>query len=162
MRGADQTISVTEVNARHILLKPSPMMTDEQARAKLEAAAAEIKSGKTSFATIAKEISQDPGSAMQGGELGWASPDIYDPAFRDALMKLKKGEISAPVHSSFGWHLIQLVDTRQVDKTDAAQKERAYRMLFNRKFAEEAQTWMQEQRAAAYVKILDGSNAQPQ
>ncbi|PVF11447.1 peptidylprolyl isomerase SurA, partial [Yersinia pestis] len=144
------------------LLKPSPMMTDEQARAKLEAAAAEIKSGKTSFATIAKEISQDPGSAMQGGELGWASPDIYDPAFRDALMKLKKGEISAPVHSSFGWHLIQLVDTRQVDKTDAAQKERAYRMLFNRKFAEEAQTWMQEQRAAAYVKILDGSNAQPQ
>lgn len=59
---------------------------------------------------------------MQGGELGWASPDIYDPAFRDALMKLKKGEISAPVHSSFGWHLIQLVDTRQVDKTDAAQK----------------------------------------
>ncbi|BCU92003.1 MULTISPECIES: peptidylprolyl isomerase SurA [Yersinia pseudotuberculosis complex] len=162
MRGADQTISVTEVNARHILLKPSPMMTDEQARAKLEAAAAEIKSGKTSFATIAKEISQDPGSAMQGGELGWASPDIYDPAFRDALMKLKKGEISAPVHSSFGWHLIQVVDTRQVDKTDAAQKERAYRMLFNRKFAEEAQTWMQEQRAAAYVKILDGSNAQPQ
>ncbi|AHK19848.1 peptidylprolyl isomerase SurA [Yersinia similis] len=162
MRGADQTISVTEVNARHILLKPSPMMTDEQARAKLEAAAAEIKSGKTSFATIAKEISQDPGSAMQGGELGWASPDIYDPAFRDALMKLKKGEISPPVHSSFGWHLIQVVDTRQVDKTDAAQKDRAYRMLFNRKFAEEAQTWMQEQRAAAYVKILDGSNAQPQ
>ncbi|CNH57934.1 peptidylprolyl isomerase SurA [Yersinia alsatica] len=162
IRGADKTVSVTEVHARHILLKPSPVMTDEQARAKLSAAAADIKSGKSSFATIAKEISQDPGSAMQGGDLGWASPDIYDPAFRDAVMKLQKGEISAPVHSSFGWHLIQVIDTRQVDKTDAAQKDRAYRMLFSRKFAEEAQTWMQEQRAAAYVKILDGSNAQPQ
>ncbi|CQD34043.1 peptidylprolyl isomerase SurA [Yersinia mollaretii] len=162
IRGADKTVSVTEVHARHILLKPSPVMTDDQARAKLTAAAADIKSGKATFANIAKEISQDPGSAVQGGDLGWASPDIYDPAFRDALMKLQKGEISAPVHSSFGWHLIQVVDTRQVDKTDAAQKDRAYRMLFSRKFAEEAQTWMQEQRAAAYVKILDGSNAQPQ
>jgi peptidyl-prolyl cis-trans isomerase SurA len=84
---------------------------------------------------------------------------VFDPAFRDALLRLKKGETSQPVHSSFGWHLIQLLDTRQVDKTDAAQKERAYRMLFNRKFAEEAQTWMQEQRAGAYVKILD-NNAQ--
>ncbi|EKN3565112.1 TPA: peptidylprolyl isomerase SurA [Yersinia enterocolitica] len=162
IRGADKSVSVTEVHARHILLKPSPVMTDDQARAKLTAAAADIKSGKANFATIAKEISQDPGSAVQGGDLGWASPDIYDPAFRDALMKLQKGEISAPVHSSFGWHLIQVVDTRQVDKTDAAQKDRAYRMLFSRKFAEEAQTWMQEQRAAAYVKILDGSDAKPQ
>ncbi|AIN19398.1 MULTISPECIES: peptidylprolyl isomerase SurA [Yersinia] len=162
IRGADNTVSVTEVHARHILLKPSPLMTDDQARAKLAAAAADIKSGKANFATIAKEISQDPGSAMQGGDLGWASPDIYDPAFRDALMKLKKGEISTPVHSSFGWHLIEVVDTRQVDKTDAAQKDRAYRMLFSRKFAEEAQTWMQEQRAAAYVKILDGSDAKTQ
>ncbi|EOA3027669.1 peptidylprolyl isomerase SurA [Yersinia enterocolitica] len=161
IRGADKSVSVTEVHARHILLKPSPVMTDGQARAKLTAAAADIKSGKANFATIAKEISQDPGSAVQGGDLGWASPDIYDPAFRDALMKLQKGEISAPVHSSFGWHLIQVVDTRQVDKTDAAQKDRAYRMLFSRKFAEEAQTWMQEQRAAAYVKILDGSDAKP-
>ncbi|HFO2532497.1 TPA: peptidylprolyl isomerase SurA [Yersinia enterocolitica] len=162
IRGGDNSVSVTEVHARHILLKPSPVMTDDQARAKLMTAAADIKSGKTTFANIAKEISQDPGSAVQGGDLGWASPDIYDPAFRDALMKLQKGEISAPVHSSFGWHLIQVVDTRQVDKTDAAQKDRAYRMLFSRKFAEEAQTWMQEQRAAAYVKILDGSNAKPQ
>lgn len=85
-------------------------------------------------------------------------PDIYDLAFRDALMKLKKGELSQPVRSSFGWHLIQLEDTRNVDKTEAAQKDRAYRMLFNRKFSEELQSWMQEQRAGAYVEILDGSN----
>ncbi|MCP1438191.1 peptidyl-prolyl cis-trans isomerase SurA [Erwinia persicina] len=159
VRGDKQSISVTEVHARHILLKPSPVMTDDQARQKLTQVAAEINSGKTTFAQAAKQLSQDPGSANQGGDLGWSSPEVYDPAFRDALLKLKKGQMSAPVHSSFGWHLIQLMDTRQVDKTDAAQKERAYRLLFNRKFAEEAQTWMQEQRASAYVKILD-ANAQ--
>ncbi|WP_217549126.1 peptidylprolyl isomerase SurA [Pantoea sp. GbtcB22] len=157
LRGESKSISVTEVHARHILLKPSPILTDAQAQAKIEQIAADIKSGKTTFAAAAKQFSDDPGSANQGGDLGWASPEIYDPAFRDALLKLQKGQVSQPVHSSFGWHLIQLLDTRQVDKTDAAQKERAYRMLFNRKFAEEAQTWMQEQRASAYVKILDNN-----
>lgn len=157
LRGESKNISVTEVHARHILLKPSPILTDAQAQAKIEQIAADIKSGKTTFAAAAKQFSDDPGSANQGGDLGWATPEIYDPAFRDALLKLQKGQISEPVHSSFGWHLIQLLDTRQVDKTDAAQKERAYRLLFNRKFAEEAQTWMQEQRASAYVKILDGN-----
>lgn len=157
LRGQSQSISVTEVHARHILLKSSPIMTDTQARVKLEQIAADIKSGKTTFDAAAKSFSEDPGSANQGGDLGWASADIYDPAFRDALMKLQKGQLSAPVHSSFGWHLIQLMDTRNVDKTDAAQKDRAYRMLFNRKFSEEAQTWMQEQRASAYVKII-GNN----
>lgn len=122
IRGASQSVSVTEVHARHILLKPSVVLTDDQARAKLQSVAEAIKSGRAKFADEAKQLSQDPGSAMQGGDLGWASPDIYDPAFRDALLKLSKGEISAPVHSSFGWHLIQLLDTRQVDKTDAAQK----------------------------------------
>ncbi|MBJ5102625.1 peptidylprolyl isomerase SurA [Salmonella enterica subsp. enterica serovar Agona] len=154
LRGQSQSISVTEVHARHILLKPSPIMNDQQARLKLEEIAADIKSGKTTFAAAAKEYSQDPGSANQGGDLGWATPDIFDPAFRDALTKLHKGQISAPVHSSFGWHLIELLDTRKVDKTDAAQKDRAYRMLMNRKFSEEAATGMQEQRASAYVKIL--------
>ncbi|TCV99124.1 peptidylprolyl isomerase SurA [Biostraticola tofi] len=157
VRGGDQKVSVTEVLARHILLRPSVVMTDQQADSKLREVAQEIKSGRTDFATAAKQLSQDPGSANQGGDLGWASADIYDPAFRDAIMRLKKGELSAPVHTSFGWHLIQLMDTRQVDRTDAAQKERAYRLLFNRKFAEEAQTWMQEQRATAYVKIMDGN-----
>jgi peptidyl-prolyl cis-trans isomerase SurA len=155
LRGESQNISVTEVHARHILLKPSPILTDDQARQKMMQIASDIKSGKLSFAAAAKQFSDDPGSANQGGDLGWNSPEIYDPAFRDALLRLNKGETSQPVHSSFGWHLIQLLDTRKVDKTDAAQKERAYRLLFNRKFAEEAQTWMQEQRASAYVKILD-------
>ncbi|HEY4467956.1 MAG TPA: peptidylprolyl isomerase SurA [Klebsiella sp.] len=155
MRGGSQSISVTEVHARHILLKSSPIMNDDQARTKLEQIAADIKSGKTTFAKAAKEFSEDPGSANQGGDLGWTTPDIFDPAFRDAILRLNKGQISAPIHSSFGWHLIELLDSRNVDRTDAAQKDRAYRMLMNRKFSEEAATWMQEQRASAYVKILN-------
>jgi peptidyl-prolyl cis-trans isomerase SurA len=87
---------VTEVHARHILLKPSPIMNDDQARAKLEQIAADIKSGKTTFAKAAKEFSEDPGSANQGGDLGWATPDIFDPAFRDAILRLNKGQTSAP------------------------------------------------------------------
>lgn len=153
LRGQSQSISVTEVHARHILLKPSPIMNDQQARLKLEEIAADIKSGKTTFAAAAKEYSQDPGSANQGGDLGWATPDIFDPAFRDALTKLHKGQISAPVHSSFGWHLIELLDTRKVDKTDAAQKDRAYRMLMNRKFSEEAATWMQDSAPALTLRF---------
>ncbi|MGK2946705.1 MAG: peptidylprolyl isomerase SurA [Candidatus Malihini olakiniferum] len=158
IRGGDTSVSVTEVHARHILLKPSVVMSDSQAEAKLDEIAQQIRGGKTDFAAQAKQLSQDPGSANQGGDLGCVTPDIYDPSFRNALMRLRKGEISAPTHSSFGWHLIQLLDTRQVDKTNIAQKDRAYRMLFNRKFAEEAQTWMQEQRAASYLKIVNDSD----
>ncbi|SEQ17947.1 periplasmic chaperone for outer membrane proteins SurA [Rosenbergiella nectarea] len=157
MRGESKNVSVTEVHARHILVKTSPIMNDDQARAKIEQIAADIRSGKTTFSNAARQNSDDPGSANQGGDLGWASPTIYDPAFRDALMHLSPNKLSQPVRSSFGWHLIELLGTRQVDKTDEAEKDRAYRILFNRKFAEEAQTWMQEERASAYVKILDSN-----
>ncbi|WP_127959859.1 peptidylprolyl isomerase SurA [Serratia microhaemolytica] len=160
LRGGSQPVSVTEVHARHILLKPSIIMTDEQAQAKLRQVAAAIKNGQAKFEEQAKQLSQDPGSALRGGDLGWTIPDVYDPAFRDALMKLQKGQVSEPIRSSFGWHLVQLIDSRKVDKTDAAQKDQAYQMIFNRKFAEEMQTWIQEQRAAAYVKILDSTYAQ--
>lgn len=158
IRGEQQSISVMEVNARHILIKPSVVMSDDQARAKLESIAADIRSGKADFKEMARKFSEDPGSAQQGGSLGWSSPEAYDPAFRDALMRLQKNELSAPIRSSFGWHLIQLLDTRQVDKTDVAQKDRAYRMLFNRKFSEEVPSWMQEIRASAYVKIMNNND----
>lgn len=155
IRTQAQSVSVTEVRARHILLKTSPVLSDAQGQQELEQIASDIRSGKISFARAAEKYSQDTGSASQGGELGWASPNNYDPAFADALMKLEKGQLSEPVHSSFGWHLIELLDTRTLDKTDEAQKDRAYRLLFNRKFSEEAANWMQEQRNSAYVKILN-------
>lgn len=154
LRGENQNVSVTEVHARHILVKTSPIVSDSQARAKIEQIATDIRSGKITFAEAARQNSDDPGSANQGGDLGWASPSIYDPAFSDAVTNLRPNQLSQPVHSSFGWHLIELMGTRKVDKTEDAEKDRAYRILFNRKFAEEVQTWMQEQRASAYVKIL--------
>lgn len=157
IRGATKNLSVTEVHARHILIKISPIMNQEQALTQLQSIASDIRTGKISFASAAKKYSEDPGSANLGGDLGWASANIYDPAFRDALLNMKKGQISQPVRSSFGWHLIQLLDTRQVDKTEDASKDQAYRILLNRKFTEEAQSWMQEQRAAAYVKIIDNN-----
>ncbi|MCR3756088.1 MAG: peptidyl-prolyl cis-trans isomerase SurA [Sodalis sp. Psp] len=155
IRGDDQKITVTEVHTRHIFLRTSMTMTDQQAYTKLESIAQQIKSGRISFSDAAKQLSEDSSSANQGGDLGWRSSDKFDPAFRDTLMHLQIGEISVPVHSSFGWHLIQLINIRKIDRTDSVQKEHAYRLLFNRKFAEEAQTWMQEQRMLAYVKIFD-------
>jgi len=157
IRRADKSISITEVHARHILLKPSITMTDNQAQAKLQTILQEIKSNKTNFAAVAKEISEDHNSAEQGGDLGWASPDIYGSAFCKVLLKLKKGEISTPVRSLFGWHLIELIDIRKIDYDNNIQKNLAYKILINRKFAKEAKSWMQQQRAAAYVKILDNN-----
>lgn len=152
-----QKIMATEVHARHILIKPSIILSDEQAKAKAQALLNDIQSGKITFEQAARQNSEDPGSSQQGGDLGWASADIYDPAFRNTLLQLQKGQISSLIKSSFGWHIIQLLGSRQIDATDSAFKEQAYRMLFNRKFAEEAQVWIQEERAMAYVKIMDNS-----
>ncbi|MGP1958808.1 MAG: peptidylprolyl isomerase SurA [Arsenophonus sp. NC-CH8-MAG3] len=160
IQSGNMPILVTEVKARHILIKLSPIISNEQAYEKIQQIAKKIKTGQITFAEAAKKYSQDPGSALRGGALGWNMPNFYDPGFRDGLMRLNKGETSQPIHSFFGWHLIQLEDTRQVDKTNIAQKEHAYHLLFNRKFNEEVQIWMQKLRASAYVKILNESNAQ--
>ncbi|WP_367680206.1 peptidylprolyl isomerase SurA [Candidatus Fukatsuia anoeciicola] len=160
IRRTDKAMLITEVHARHILLKPSNTMTDNQAQAKLQTILQEIKSGKTNFTTVAKEISEDPNSAKQGGDLGWATYDTYDPAFCKALLKLKKGAISIPVRSLFGWHLIELLNIRKIDYSNIIQKNRAYEMLITRKFVEKVESWMQQQRAASYVKILDNNYLQ--
>ncbi len=154
IRKTTQSVSETEVHVRHILLKPSMMMTDDQASAKLASLAEDIKRGRTKFADEAKELSQDEASALQGGDLGWIPLDTYDSVFRDILLNLNKGEISVPLKSAFGWHLIELLDTRKSDKSDVTNKNRAYHVLFSRKFAEEMQIVLQELRAQAYVRIL--------
>lgn len=161
LRGQHAPVSVTEVHARHILMRVTPLQDDQQTRAKLDEIRSQIQNGTLTFAAAARRYSQDPGSAPKGGDLGWSMPEMYDPAFREALLQLPKGQISQPVRSAYGWHLIELLGTRQTDRTDMAQKDQAWRLLFNRKFAEETQTWMQELRAGAYVKILDGDAQRP-
>lgn len=155
---AAKTVTVQEVNAKHILIKTNVLVTDEMAKQKLLDIRQSIKDGTTTFESAAKTYSEDPGSADKGGALGWNNPDRYDPAFKKGLAKLKKGEISQPIKSAFGWHLIELIDRRNVDRTDLAQKDQAYRLIFNRKFTEELQVWVQELRGDAYIKIIGEEN----
>jgi peptidyl-prolyl cis-trans isomerase SurA len=156
---APQKITLQEVNARHILIKTNVLVTDQVAKQKLNDIRKAITSGATTFAAAAKANSEDTGSKDSGGDLGWNRPEIYDNGFRKALLQLKKGQISQPIKSSYGWHLIQLIDTRQSDATNLVKKDQAYRLIFNRKFAEEAQVWIQELKGDAYIKITgEGEN----
>lgn len=149
------SVTTLEANARHILLKTNVIFDDKQAKAKLVNIRQEILNNKTTFALAAKKFSEDAGSKNKGGELGWNMPDRYDNTFRITLLKLKKGEISQPIKSNSGWHLIQLLETRKADHTNLAQKYQAYQIIFNRKFSEESQIWIQELQANAYINIMD-------
>lgn len=151
-----KTVAVTEVDARHILIKPSIILNDDGAKKELNKFIREIKSGQASFAELAKQYSQDPGSASQGGDLGFQTPDTFVPEFKHQVETLPVGQISKPFKTVNGWHIVEVMKKRTVDRTDAAMKNRAYRILFNRKFNEEAGAWMQELRAGAYVDILKG------
>lgn len=149
-----KAFTVKEVDAKHILIKTNALVNDDMAKQKLIGIRQAIQNGTTTFEAAAKTYSEDPGSAEKGGDLGWSNPDRYDDMFKKGLLKLKKGELSQPVQSAYGWHLIKLIDTRNVDRTDMAQKDQAYRLIFNRKFSEELQVWIQELRGDAYIKIM--------
>ena len=150
---ADQQM---EVKARHILLQPSIILTDAKAKQMLSGFLSEVKSGRADFAKLAEQYSEDPGSAVQGGELGWADPNIYDPQFRDVLLQLQPGQYSEPFRSSHGWHIVQLEERRKQQSTDENLKNRAYQMIYNRRFAEEVQVWLDELRDEAYINIISG------
>jgi peptidyl-prolyl cis-trans isomerase SurA len=111
--------------------------------------------GEEDFAKLAKLHSEDPGSALKGGVLGWNDPSIYVPEFKEALSKLKKDEYSQPIRTQHGWHLIQLIERRIDDATEKRKEDRAYQLLFNRKFNEETDTWLREMRDSAYIELLD-------
>lgn len=153
-----ETIAVTEVNARHILIKPTVILSDEGAKKQLNEFARRINAGEATFGQLASQYSQDPGSAAQDGELGYQTPDLYVPEFKHQVETLPVNTISEPFKTVHGWHIVEVVDRRQVDRTDSAMKNKAYRILFNRKFNEEAGAWMQELRASAFVEILDDDN----
>lgn len=154
-----ETVAVTEVNARHILIKPSVILSDEGAQKELNDFIHQIKEGTATFADLAKRYSQDPGSAVQGGELGYQTADLYVPEFKHQVETLPVGQISEPFKTVHGWHIVEVTGRRQVDRTDAALKDRAYRILFNRKFSEEANAWLQEMRASAYIETLKGDES---
>ena len=149
-----QVVETTEVRSRHILIEPSIILSEEKARNMLAGFAKDLRAGNADFGELAKEYSEDPGSALKGGEYDWTDPTTYVPAFRDTLLSLKQNEISEPFRTQFGWHIVQLLDKRVADKTEVAKRNRAHGMLFNRKFKEESFNWQQEMREQAHVEIF--------
>jgi len=152
-----QVVEVEEVKARHILIKPSIILSDEKAQALLQNFLDQINAGEATFEELAKEYSEGP-TSVRGGDLGWADPTSYDPAFKDALATMKKGEYHKPFRSSFGWHIIQLEDRRMVDATSQLNENRAYQILFNRKYGMESTRWLKETRDEAYIEIFEQDN----
>ncbi|CAH0526834.1 peptidylprolyl isomerase SurA [Vibrio hippocampi] len=150
-----ETVSVTEVNARHILIKPTVILSDTGVQRELTKITQRIQSGEVTFADMAEQYSQDPGSAVQGGKLGYQTPELYVPEFKHQVETLPVGVISQPFKTVHGWHIVEVLDRRDVDKTGSAMQNRAYRILFNRKFNEEASAWLQELRASAFVEMVN-------
>ena len=151
----NENVITEEVNARHILVKPSIILSDEKAKTLLETLRQQILDGTKTFDQIAKEYSQDPGSAVKGGELGWADPNMYVPEFRDLAQSLAVGEMSPPFHTIHGWHILQVMNKRQSDITENATKQKAYSLLFRQRFPAEAYAWLNEIRQEAYIKITN-------
>ena len=142
----DQTL------ARHILVQPSEIRTEKQAELLINDIHQRLLDGED-FKQLARQYSEDPGSKMDGGNLGWANPGEYDPAFEKTLNATKIGEIASPVQSSFGWHVIQVLDRRNEDVSQEQQKNRAYQIIYERKFEQELQSTLIELRAEAFVDI---------
>lgn len=147
-------VEVEEVKASHILIKPTVILSEAKAEAQLQGLLDQIESGEANFADLAKEYSEGP-TSVRGGDLGWADPKGYDPAFQEALATMKVGSYHKPFRSSFGWHIIQLNDRRMVDATSQMNKNRAYQILHNRKFGLENARWIKETRDEAYIEIFE-------
>ncbi|WP_350999674.1 peptidylprolyl isomerase SurA [Shewanella sp. TB7-MNA-CIBAN-0143] len=150
-----QTQEVEEVKSRHILLKPSPILSEDRAKAMLANFLTQVRAGDADFAKLATQYSEDPGSAAKGGELGWADPSMYVPEFTQTLASLQEGQYSEPFRTTHGWHVVQLESRRKTDATEQFNSNRAHQLIFRRKFNEELQNWLDEMRSEAYIEIVE-------
>ena len=149
-RGGTQMIPQTR--ARHILIKPSEILTSEEARALAKNLKNRILSGED-FGEVAREYSEDIGSAQEGGELGWASPGQMVPVFENAMAQAEINEVTEPFESPYGWHILQVLERRQQDVTELVNRNRAEDFLHNRKYQEELDAWLRQIRDEAFVDI---------
>lgn len=147
---------IEQVHVRHILLIPNALQDDATVRQRLEKLRQDILAGKIKFAVAAASNSQDPGSASQGGDLGWESPSAYTPRFAAAIGKLKVGEISQPFQTRYGWHIAQLLGRRHYDETHEMKRLRAMEAIRASKADEQTELWLQQLRDQAYIKIMIG------
>ena len=150
-RGAG-TERMAQTNVSHILIRPSEIVTTEQARVQAQSIYDRIQAGED-FAALAREYSEDPASALNGGELGWSTPDQFVPQFAEVMVAADIGAVSAPFESEFGWHLLLVEDRREQDMSDEALRNMAMDLLFRRRFEEERQEWLKEIRDEAFVEL---------
>ena len=152
--GNEKAVTATQYKVRHILVKLNPLLNDAQAKAQLTQVRSDIISGKTTFAEAAKNNSKDFLSGANGGDLGFAFPENYVPEFAKAVKTTKQGTISAPFKTEFGWHILEVTDTRQGDVTEEAFRQKAYEKLVNQQLQEDAKDWVKALRKGADIQIL--------
>jgi len=128
-------------------------MTEAEATRQINNIYQQLKSGKD-FAVMAKQYSLDAASAVKGGDLGWVTGDELVPQFSKAMNSLPLHKVSKPVKSPFGWHLIEVLERKTVDDSDAYQRQQVRQFLHQRKFTEAVQNCQQQLRGDAYIKIL--------
>ena len=150
-RGASNTV-VEQTRARHILIQPSEIRSDAEAEAMINDVRARIANGE-SFEQLARDMSDDPGSALSGGDLGWVMPGQMVPAFEEQMALGRIGDVSDPFRSRFGWHILEVLERRDQDMSDEFRERQAMRILRDRRFDEELQGWLREIRDEAYVEV---------
>ena len=150
----DDLNAVVQTRARHILLRPSPRLSEAAARARLNDFAQRVRAQVTEFAQLAREFSED-GSARAGGDLGWVTPGMLVPEFEQVMDVLAPGELSEPLVSRFGVHLIQVLERREVPLSDKDRRDLARRELRERKTEEALRNWLQDLRGRAYIEYRE-------
>jgi peptidyl-prolyl cis-trans isomerase SurA len=150
-RSRNEATVVDQTHARHILIRVNELTSEADAKAKVDRLKDRIDSG-AKFEDLAKLNSEDP-TAAKGGDLGWLSPGDTVAEFQDAMNKLALNEVSAPVRTTFGWHLIQVLERRKQDVTVERERAEAQLAIRQRKADEAFQDWVRQTRDRAYVEI---------
>lgn len=140
-----------QFRARHILMAPNEIMDDDTVRQRLVQIREGILAGDD-FEAVAKAVSEDPASAVDGGDLGWSGPGQFVPVFEQTVNSLEIDEISEPFQSPFGWHIVQLRERRTHDKTEDVRRQRAMMAIRDSKIAEETELWLRQMRDESFVE----------
>jgi peptidyl-prolyl cis-trans isomerase SurA len=150
--GEGSTQMRDEVHVRHILIKPSEIRSEAETKLLAQKIYDRIQNGED-FAELAKSFSEDPGSALNGGDLSWVDPNSLVPEFREVMNDTPQGTLSKPFKTAYGWHVLEVLGRRATDSTNQAREQQAMSVLRNRKYDEELQTWLRQIRDEAYVEI---------
>jgi peptidyl-prolyl cis-trans isomerase SurA len=148
------TMMVLQHKVRHILVMPNEIRSDKDAKARIKQIHSKLDNGGD-FAELAKEYSDDPGSAANGGDLGWVNPGDMVPAFDRVMSEIEPGKLSMPFKSKFGWHILQVEERKETDLGEQVQRNQIRQMLQARQFEEELPIWLRKIRAEAYVDIKE-------